>query len=73
MHRTRALTDPSVLWPPPEPECSEEERVERLNRDREAKKRSDAIDASLAEEKERMREQRRATGARILLLGQAES
>ncbi|KAI3619671.1 putative g-protein alpha subunit [Moniliophthora roreri] len=58
-------------WPPPSsPDESEAKRELRLEEEREAKRVSDAIDLAISQEKE---QRRKAPGAKILLLGQAES
>ncbi|KAJ7207052.1 guanine nucleotide binding protein, alpha subunit [Mycena pura] len=59
------------VWPPPPPaQESETERLARIEAEREAKRISNAIDESLAAERE---QRKRASNARVLLLGQAES
>lgn len=74
MPRERAATATSTAtWPPLDQDETDAERAQRLLAEAEAKVISDAIDAKLLEEKEYAREQRRSVGARILLLGQAES
>ncbi|GBE87528.1 G-protein alpha subunit [Sparassis crispa] len=63
---------PEVNWPPiPPPADSELDRALRLEEEKEAKKRSDAIDHAIELEREEMRKQRHNT--KIVLLGQAES
>lgn len=58
-------------WPPPNPpDANEEERLARLEREREAQKVSDAIDRAISIEKEQRKKQ---NGVKLLLLGQAES
>ncbi|KAK0480885.1 guanine nucleotide binding protein, alpha subunit [Armillaria novae-zelandiae] len=58
-------------WPPPNPpDANEEERLARLEREREAQKVSDAIDRAISVEKEQRKKQ---NGVKLLLLGQAES
>lgn len=66
----RNSTD-SGPWPPPNPpDVNEEERLARLEREREAQKVSDAIDRAISIEKEQRKKQ---NGVKLLLLGQAES
>ncbi|KAJ7660034.1 guanine nucleotide binding protein, alpha subunit [Mycena rosella] len=59
------------VWPPPPPASeSDAERADRIEAEREAKRVSNAIDESLALERE---QRKRPSNAKILLLGQAES
>ncbi|KAJ6590515.1 guanine nucleotide binding protein, alpha subunit [Mycena vulgaris] len=59
------------VWPPPPPAVeSDAERAARVEAEREAKRISNAIDESLAIERE---QRKRPSNAKILLLGQAES
>ncbi|KAK7042953.1 hypothetical protein VNI00_008690 [Paramarasmius palmivorus] len=68
MKRQRAEVE---SWPPPpSPDETESQRELRLEEEREAKRVSDAIDLAISQEKE---QRKRAPGAKILLLGQAES
>ncbi len=54
-------------WPPPNPpDANEEERLARLEREREAQKVSDAIDRAISIEKEQRKKQ---NGVKLLLLG----
>jgi hypothetical protein len=72
--RERASTVTSTAsWPPINPDENDADLAQRREQEDEAKKISDAIDAKLGEEKERLHERNRAIGARVLLLGQAES
>ncbi|KAK0446068.1 guanine nucleotide binding protein, alpha subunit [Desarmillaria tabescens] len=67
----RTSTDGGGPWPPPNPpDANEEERLARLEREREAQKVSDAIDRAISVEKEQRKKQ---NGVKLLLLGQAES
>ncbi|KAJ3774645.1 guanine nucleotide binding protein, alpha subunit [Lentinula raphanica] len=67
-----ARTDPDAAWPPPiSPDETDEERDARLEQEREAKRVSDAIDLALNAEREAKK--KNVHGAKILLLGQAES
>ncbi|KAF7374431.1 hypothetical protein MSAN_00327200 [Mycena sanguinolenta] len=59
------------VWPPPPPATeSEEERLARVEAEREAKRVSDTIDEALALERA---QRKRSSNIKILLLGQAES
>ncbi|KAF5366156.1 hypothetical protein D9758_005771 [Tetrapyrgos nigripes] len=61
-------------WPPPaSPAETPVERELRLETEQEAKRVSDAIDASLQVDRETIRSRNAHIGAKILLLGQAES
>ncbi|KAJ3985773.1 guanine nucleotide binding protein, alpha subunit [Lentinula detonsa] len=65
-------SDPEAAWPPPiSPDETDEERDTRLEQEREAKRVSDAIDLALNAERESKKKS--VHGAKILLLGQAES
>ncbi|EPQ53559.1 G-alpha-domain-containing protein [Gloeophyllum trabeum ATCC 11539] len=61
------------VWPPPPPERdeTEEQRAERLEQEREAKRVSDEIDKAIEQQREEMKKRR--PQMKILLLGQAES
>ncbi|KAJ7669001.1 guanine nucleotide binding protein, alpha subunit [Mycena rosella] len=65
------LTPRRNVWPPPPPASeSDAERAARIEAEHEAKRVSNAIDESLALERE---QRKRPSNAKILLLGQAES
>ncbi|KAF5390015.1 hypothetical protein D9757_003809 [Collybiopsis confluens] len=66
-------SNPQADWPPPSSPSDEndDERETRLEQEREAKRVSDAIDLAINNERETRK--RNAHGAKILLLGQAES
>ncbi|KAJ8073750.1 hypothetical protein PM082_012028 [Marasmius tenuissimus] len=64
----------SENWPPPpSPDLTDEQKELRLEEEREAKRVSDAIDLALSQDRETTRNRRGQIGAKILLLGQAES
>ncbi|KAH9897013.1 G-alpha-domain-containing protein [Cubamyces lactineus] len=70
---TRAGKQPENVWPPyPPPDESELERAVRLEEEREAKLRSDAIDRALEAERQTLRRERKLE-TKLLLLGQSES
>ncbi|KAG7091963.1 hypothetical protein E1B28_008352 [Marasmius oreades] len=61
-------------WPPPpSPDLSDEQKELRLEAEREAKRVSDAIDLAISQDREARRSRRSTVGAKVLLLGQAES
>ncbi|KAF7289911.1 hypothetical protein MIND_01366000 [Mycena indigotica] len=66
MHQSRR----NVWPPPPPPPESEQERLARIDAEREAKRISNAIDEQIAVERE---QRRRPSNAKVLLLGQAEA
>ncbi|KIK70151.1 hypothetical protein GYMLUDRAFT_151735 [Collybiopsis luxurians FD-317 M1] len=68
-----ARSNSDSVWPPPVSPSDEtdEEREVRLEQEREAKRVSDAIDLAINNEKEARK--KNVFGAKILLLGQAES
>ncbi|KAL0578880.1 hypothetical protein V5O48_003113 [Marasmius crinis-equi] len=67
-------TSSAEHWPPPpSPDLSDEQKELRLEEEREAKRVSDAIDLALSQERETRKFRRSEIGAKILLLGQAES
>ncbi|KAF7374420.1 hypothetical protein MSAN_00326100 [Mycena sanguinolenta] len=68
---TASLSSQLNGWPPPPPATeSDEERLARVEAEREAKRVSNAIDEALDLERE---QRKRPSNAKILLLGQAES
>ncbi|KAF9256608.1 G-alpha-domain-containing protein [Marasmius fiardii PR-910] len=66
-------SSPDHWPPPPSPDLSEEQKEARLQAEREAKRVSDAIDLAISQDREARRSRRSSVGAKILLLGQAES
>ncbi|KAK7457021.1 hypothetical protein VKT23_010324 [Stygiomarasmius scandens] len=72
---TSAPPPTQMQWPPPYSPSTEspEEREERLSTEREAKRVSDAIDLAIQADREASRARNAHVGAKILLLGQAES
>ncbi|KAI0058576.1 G-alpha-domain-containing protein [Artomyces pyxidatus] len=68
--RASSTADPLEAWAPP-PDRSPEERAERLLREAEAQRISDAIDASLRAERASLSS--KAEALKIMLLGQSES
>ncbi|THU95294.1 G-alpha-domain-containing protein [Dendrothele bispora CBS 962.96] len=69
------MTPSPLQWPPPHSPQTEtlQEREDRLSMEREAKSVSDAIDLAIQADREAARLRNAHVGAKILLLGQAES